>query len=224
MAAVVESLGMAVLAADHGLEPGRHAVLAEIGEQPRIGLRQGFRGPIGGTDRLSEMVVTGVLRQCLVEIDEVTVQVDVVFVHPAQPGEAVRIDRMDQQHGDVLGQVAVESAAQAADLGGGAAEALDPMRAGGHHQQVARLRRARCAGCPAPGPRRPVPAGDARGSRPRDRGRPQRSGTATAPRRSCLRRVALGRHRASRPRPAPARPPGAPVRRPARFRDGRHAP
>lgn len=125
-AAIEHAVRDGVLAARHRIAQGRLAVCRKIPLQRRLvgcvrrpGIRQQQRvdleiGRVGRRDRG--------------EIDAVAVQVDVVFVHPPQMRESVRVDRMDQQQRHPAGGQPCEQrvVAQQADLAAGTAEPSTP--------------------------------------------------------------------------------------------------
>ena len=69
-------------------------------------------------------------------VEEVAVEVDVVLVDAPRPGEAPRVDGVDEHQRDVVGQALRQAAAQQEGLDAGAAEALDAVRAGGDEQDA----------------------------------------------------------------------------------------
>ena len=75
-------------------------------------------------------------RRARVEIEPVAVQIDIVFGHPAHPGETVRIDRVNQQDRGVFGQTAAFAAAQPVDLRARTAKAFDAVRARDQHEHA----------------------------------------------------------------------------------------
>ncbi|MNM60395.1 hypothetical protein D3C81_716740 [compost metagenome] len=80
-------------------------------------------------------VVGLVVRQRALEIQVIAVQVDVVFVDPAQPRHAPRVDGMDHDHGDIRWQGTLAQLLQPFDLAARAIEAFDPVSAAQRDQQ-----------------------------------------------------------------------------------------
>jgi len=82
--------------------------------------------------------------QRLAEVIEVAIEVDVVFVDPAQPREAIRVERMQIQHGHILSVAVMQPVAvtQVIDLHRRAAKAFDTVDAAAHDQQIGRTGRA----------------------------------------------------------------------------------
>ena len=76
-----------------------------------------------------EFLVAGVGRQFLVEVHEVPVDVDVVFIRPVPVREAVRVDRMDQQQRDARRPQPAQQfiVMQQGDLASGAAIPFNAM-------------------------------------------------------------------------------------------------
>ena len=58
------------------------------------------------------ILVRCVFRKRLVPVGEVPVQVYPILVYPMRPGPSIRIDRMDQKHGHVIGQMVGTSCLQ----------------------------------------------------------------------------------------------------------------
>ncbi|MCY1464506.1 hypothetical protein D9M71_825360 [compost metagenome] len=81
-------------------------------------------------------VIGQVVRQRTVEIQVIAVQVDVVFVDPAQPRHAPGIDRMNHHHRDIGRQCALAELLQPLDLATRAIEALDPVSTAQRDQQA----------------------------------------------------------------------------------------
>lgn len=82
-----------------------------------------------------EGVVGGVLGQGAAEVEAVAVEINVVFVAAAQPGEAMGVEGMDQQHPAAGRQGAVEFIQQNAHLATGSGQALHAVGAGDQQQQ-----------------------------------------------------------------------------------------
>lgn len=133
---------MPILAAGHGLDQSREAVLTRIAQQRGPGLVPRLLGPGPRLHGVGQPVIGEVLRQRLAEVDEVAVQVDILVRHPPAPGEAVRIDRVDQHHGHVRRPLRRLAASQPVDLGPGTTVPFDTMRAGHQDQHACRVRRA----------------------------------------------------------------------------------
>ena len=138
-AAEEQSAGIAMLAArDRGLKR-EIAVLLGIGLQRLLARRPRIRGPFRRVERRGDLVVARVQRQRRREIDEVAVQVDIVLGHAPGPGEAVRIDRVDDQRADAGGQPRRTAAGDPAGLAARAAMPLDPVRRGNKKQRARRI-------------------------------------------------------------------------------------
>ncbi len=125
---------MVVLPArDHLLNrfgPDRERVLDEsLGAPP-----PGLPVPARGDEELRDLVVAGVGGQWSVEVDEVAVHVDVVFVHPPAPREAVRVQGVDEEHAPSGRQVGAGYRSEPAGLESRAGEPLDSVRARHDHR------------------------------------------------------------------------------------------
>jgi len=82
-----------------------------------------------------EGVVGRVLGQGAAEVEAVAVEINVVFVAAAQPGEAMGVEGMDQQRPAAGRQGAVEFIQQHAHLATGSGQALHAVDAGDQQQQ-----------------------------------------------------------------------------------------
>ena len=117
-----------------------HAALA-----PNIGQRvQGCHGfgvgwPVLGQQQLVDMGVVGIDRQGLGKVDEVAVEVHIVFVDPPRMRKAMRVDRVHMHHGHTGRQ---RQALQPTRLDGRAAKPLDAMHRAGGHQHLGGIGRA----------------------------------------------------------------------------------
>ena len=161
----VEDAGVvAVLPLRHRFLERVEPVLGRELEQRAVRRLLGRLVPRRGHQRGGELVVPGVLRDPRTEVDAVAVQVDVVLVHPPDPREAVRVDRVHEHDREVVGDG--RTLAQPLGLAHRAREALDAVRARDHEQAGRRVRasrrsRRRSRATPPPG----RPAGG-RGARP----------------------------------------------------------
>ena len=135
VAAEEDPLGVAVLPTGHRLLQGARAVGLGVGVERRLGLGDHRVVPFLGADRLLQRGVALVDRVGGAVVDEVAVEVDVVLGHPAQPGEAVGVDRVDLQQRRVRWHLLVKAALQPADLDAGTAESLGAVgrREGDEH-------------------------------------------------------------------------------------------
>ena len=97
-------------------------------------------GPIVGQHQMVQVLVAGVLRQRLAEIEKIPVEVDIVFVDPTQPGKSMRVQRMHQNDADIVRQRAVFPGAKPADKGAGAAETFGAVNAAGTEHHSVRIR------------------------------------------------------------------------------------
>ena len=64
-----------------------------------------------GVDRVQSFI-SRVVGWCLSEVQVVAVEVDVVLVDPTHPGRAPRVDQVDHQYRDVVGQAALPEGLQ----------------------------------------------------------------------------------------------------------------
>ena len=127
--------------ADGALEGGK-AVFGDVGLNAPVGSLPCRPVPVGGQEKRVDRVVVRLVRIVPVVIDEVAVEIDVVFVDPAAMSEAVRVHRMDQDAGSSPRAVrATNALAQKADLAAGAQEAFHPVgRRGDDVEQLGILR------------------------------------------------------------------------------------
>src|SRR5690606_41059785 len=116
------------------------AELLTVALDPPVGRLERRRIQRAGYKRLVQLVVARVLRQRLGEVDPVAVQVHSLFRDPPQPGEAVGIDRMGDQHGNAIGELAATVLDPVA-LAGRTGEALDAVGRRDHHQDLAGIAR-----------------------------------------------------------------------------------
>ena len=137
---------MGVLAAAQRALQAEGAVVLGVAREHPFGLGQRGVVPVARQDGVGQREIALVLRIGLVVIDEVAVEVDVVLGHAPRPGEAVRVDGVDQERAGILGQLVGSAVAQPGDLGTRAAMALDAVRAGDQHQHVGRIARAEAGG------------------------------------------------------------------------------
>ena len=140
-AAVEQTVGHRVLADSHGSAIGTHAMRFDVrghGDIVSRGRRPGRRQH----ERL-DISVARVHRQRRTKVDEVAVQVDVVLVGAVQVRKAVRVDRVNQQQGDVRFLQSFEQVGivQRRDLAARTAEAFGAVGARGDDQQLL------CIGC-----------------------------------------------------------------------------
>ena len=132
-----DALGKLVLPTGDG---PLHAALAPsfgLDLQSSAGLWAGR--PVGGQQQIVDLRVIGVDRQGLGKVDEVAVEVHVVFVDPPRMRKAVRVDRVHMHHGHTGRQRQV---LQQARLDGRAAKALDAVHRAGGHQHLGCIGRA----------------------------------------------------------------------------------
>ena len=131
---------MRVLAGtDRGLEPVEAVAAREL-EELLGGRMSGRVVPHLGHDRVGQLVVPRVGRQRRVEVDAVTIEVDVIFVDSPHPPESVRVDRVHDDDGEVARDR--DPVTEPLRLTEAARETLDPVGARNHQQPV------RCVGIP----------------------------------------------------------------------------
>ena len=132
---------MGVLAAGPGLFEADRAMAVAIGGDAGIGLGERLRVERARHEGRRQFVIAGVFRQWAAEIDAVAVEVDPLLGRPAQPGETMRVDGMDDERGG-RGTEPFRPAGEE-PVGGGSrsAEALDAMRRRNQDQNVARVAR-----------------------------------------------------------------------------------
>ena len=123
---------MAELAAADDALQRPEAVCIRVVCQRSMGTRDRRVIPGGGHQGVGKPVV---LRRrgvgaAVAVVDEVAVQVDVVLGHAAQPGETVRIDRVNEDHGGATVVPQHRGMIEQSDLNTGAAEALGTVGAG----------------------------------------------------------------------------------------------
>ena len=141
--AVKDALGVDVLPAMHGLAGHIMGVALQEAGDGRVVLAQGGLGPFGGVDMPRNKLVVRVRRPRFGMVDEVAVQIDVVFVAAPAPGKTMRVDGVDQQHGGVLGRAAFKPALrQPGHMAARAGVALDAVGARHQDQQLAGILRA----------------------------------------------------------------------------------
>ncbi|KAG1186905.1 hypothetical protein G6F35_014552 [Rhizopus arrhizus] len=128
-AAVDQAIRMRVLAAGGGVEQRVGAVgLAERRDGARAGFQAGFGPGVWNQMRMQRGVMR-VGRRWTRVVNEVAVQVDVVFGRAGVVRVAVRIQRVHQHHVHVVGQGIAAIGAQPADLHGRARRAFQAVRA-----------------------------------------------------------------------------------------------
>ena len=143
-AAMEDAARVDILAAVHCLASDVMAVAPEKARNRRVVVRELGLGPVGRIDVLRDRLVVRIGRMRLRMIDEVSVQVDVVFGDAAPPGEAVRVDGVDQQHGGVVCLRTREPAiVEPRHVATGAGVAFDAMGARYQDQQLACIARAK---------------------------------------------------------------------------------
>jgi hypothetical protein len=121
----------AVLALE-GLDGGRQAGDAALRQCRRV------------QDRV-EPIVVGIVGMRRAVVEEVAVEVDVVLVHPPQPGEAVWVEGVHQHQRDAGRPAGGEAVVEQEALDAGAAQPLDAVRTRGNQQHP------RCVGRAEPG-------------------------------------------------------------------------
>ena len=136
-AAEEQAVGMRALAGDDGLAEAGDAGSRDIGRQRLTRARLDRLVPVRRRQQSGQFKIEAVLGNGLAEIDEVAIDVDIVFIDAAGPGEAVRVGRVDQQHRRIGRQVPVVPLAQEAHLAAAAIVPLDPVRARAGDQHAA---------------------------------------------------------------------------------------
>ena len=121
-------------------------MLLLVGGDLRLGLLEHRAGQFRRQQRVGQLIIAGIRRQRLGEIDMVAVQIHAFLGDAAQPGEAMRVDRMDVQRGDTFRQGQRAAGTQPVDLPARAGEAFHAMRAGNGDQHLLRVLRAEPGG------------------------------------------------------------------------------
>ncbi|MCY1540230.1 hypothetical protein D9M68_758580 [compost metagenome] len=96
VAAVEQTVWKIILAGFH--DRGDANIAAELMLRGFIGLRRGIAlRPVPGTtdERSVQGGIAFVFRRALRPVDEIAVEIDVVFVHPTRPGGAPGVDEVD---------------------------------------------------------------------------------------------------------------------------------
>ena len=136
--AVEDALRIDVLATVHRLAHDVVPVALQEFRNRGVVSRQRRLGPFGRVDMRANGLVIRVLRMRQGVVDEVAIEVDVVFVDAPAPGKTMRVDRVDQQHRRVPGLGALEPAPrQPGHVATRSGITLDAVCSRHQHQQFA---------------------------------------------------------------------------------------
>jgi len=138
--AVEQTIGMTVLATLDNRHHGGPAVFGDLFIEQGIGAIT-FRALQlrAGIDFMQRRIGL-IIGQCMLEVQVIAVQVDVVFVDPTQPRSAPRIDQVDHHHRDIGRQRTLAQRLQPLDLTPRTVETFDAMSATQRNQQTLRPR------------------------------------------------------------------------------------
>src|SRR6185437_411765 len=126
-AAVIDAVGIFVLALGNRLLQRKRAMALEIGDELLIGAGHRRIGNVAWRDRGRQPVIRFVRRR-IGEVDAVAVDVGIVLVDAPVPGEAIGIERVKQHDLGVFRRAPREALAQQPGLHARAEIALDAMR------------------------------------------------------------------------------------------------
>src|ERR1700683_1865496 len=118
---------MRPLSARDGLLECGEAVAVDPSLQSLPGLLLCGGTPVRRTEIHGDLVIGPIGRQRTVEVHPVAVDVDIVLVRTSQPRKAVRIEGMDVQSGDIVGERRALAPSQPLDLDSRAEKSLDAV-------------------------------------------------------------------------------------------------
>jgi len=96
---------MAILARRDGGLHGHGAMGSGIGPQGFPRRSHDIRRQAGRVDGIKKQIIGKVFWQGAREVDEIAVEVDVVFCNAPRPGKAMGIDGMDKDNGKISRQI-----------------------------------------------------------------------------------------------------------------------
>ena len=126
--AELHTVWMRVLAGAQRMLHRAGAMQVRIGFHRGAARRHRFRRQVGRVDDAGQFLIAGVFGMRFRVVEEVAVEVDIVLVDAPVPGEAVRVDRVNEQDGRVVGKIAAKAFRQQRCLDARAAIALDAVR------------------------------------------------------------------------------------------------
>lgn len=117
---------------------------AGIAAGPPLGLLIGLHGRVvcrsfqhGTDERAVQRAIALVFWRRFLPVDEVAVEVDIVFIHSARPRGAPGVDEVDGEDGGIVGKLPGRVLGEPGGLAGRTERTFDPMGAGNQHHELA---------------------------------------------------------------------------------------